>query len=190
MNGLKLTNVKKSYDGRTVLTGLDRTFPEGSVTCVCGPSGSGKTTLLRVIAGLETPDEGAVSGRPERIAFVFQEDRLAEDFNAVSNVVLAAGKGVDRKTIEAELASVGINEFRKPVRDFSGGMKRRVAIVRAMLSGAELFLLDEPYKGLDARTKESVMEYVAAKTAGKTVVFVTHDPEELARTGGDVLELG
>lgn len=189
MNQLKLENIKKRYDDHVVLNGLNRTFPRGSVTCICGPSGSGKTTVLRIIAGLEKPDEGNVSGRPERIAFVFQEDRLAEDFNAVSNVALTAGKGVTRKEIEAELAAVGINEFKKPVRDFSGGMKRRVAIVRAMLSDAELFLLDEPYKGLDAHMKETVMEYVSVKTAGKTVVFVTHDPEELGRMGGDVLEL-
>lgn len=189
MSGLILRNVSKSYGDNAVLKSMDHTFFPGSVTCVMGPSGRGKTTLLRIIAGLEQPDSGTVSGRPEKIAFVFQENRLSEDFNAVSNIFAVAGRDVSRADIERELANVGIDDLKSPVRTFSGGMKRRVAIVRAMLAEAEMILLDEPFTGLDPKLRLEMIDYVRKKTAGKTVVFVTHDLAEAERFGGDVLEL-
>jgi len=191
MTDIRLEGIVKSFDGRAVFDGLTLTIPAGETTCVMGPSGCGKTTLLNILAGLVKPDGGAVTGVPERVAFVFQEDRLCEAFLAVSNVRLVTGKRVSREAVAAALGELGLGEsLDQPVASFSGGMKRRVAVARAVLYGAELLLLDEAFKGLDEERKRLTMDYIKAHTAGKTVVCVTHDPEEAAYLGGRIVELG
>ena len=190
MNNLELKGICKSFDGRQVLKDISMVFPGGSTTCILGPSGCGKTTLLRIIAGLEKPDAGAVEGVPDRIGYVFQEDRLCEEFSAVSNVRLAAGKKVSTEEITRHLGMIGLGEdLKKPVRDFSGGMKRRVAIVRAVCNPAELLLLDEPFKGLDEKLHLEVIDYIRKYSAGRTVICVTHEPEDAERLGGRVVEM-
>ena len=190
MSDIVLTNVMKSFGDKNVIKGFSHVFREGSVTCIEGPSGGGKTTLLNLIAGLIKPDGGGIAGVPDRIAYVFQEDRLCEEFSAVSNVRLVCGKTKTKAEIEEHLAALGLSDAgKKPVGEFSGGMKRRVAIARAMCFDADCVLLDEPFKGLDDELKKSVMDYVLEHTAGKTVICVTHDRAEAAYLGGELLTL-
>ena len=190
MTELTIRGISKSFDGRKVLGNVNVSFPAGSVTCLLGPSGYGKTTLLRIIAGLETPDAGSVEGVPERIGFVFQEDRLCEDFSAVSNVRLVTGKSMPKEDIVRHLTEIGLGDsLEKPVREYSGGMKRRVAIVRAVCYAAELLILDEPFKGLDEKLRTEVTEYIRKYTEGKTVICVTHDPDDAERLGGKNMEM-
>ena len=118
MKDIVLQGIGKAFDGRKVLDGVSLRFPAGSTTCILGPSGCGKTTLLRIIAGLETPDEGTLEGVPEQIGFVFQEDRLCEEFSAVSNVRLVSGKSLPREEIVRLLTEIGLgDDLDKPVRD-------------------------------------------------------------------------
>ena len=191
MSDIVLTGITKRFEEKTVLENRDFNFPEGRITCVMGPSGSGKTTLLMLIAGLSAPDAGEIRGVPERLAFVFQEDRLCEDFNAAANVRLVTGKRVRNEEIRAELIKLGIPEesLAQPVREYSGGMKRRVSIARAILSDPELVLLDEPFKGLDEKLRADVMDEVRRTLQGKTVILVTHDPDEAEYLGGNVIEI-
>lgn len=190
LNDIVLHEVTKQFNDRTVLDMLDMRFPAGKVSCISGPSGSGKTTLLRLIAGLEKADGGTITGVPEKIAFVFQEDRLSEDFSAVSNIRLVTGKEKTKEEILKMLSEFGLTEDpKKPVRAYSGGMKRRVALARALLYDADLILMDEPFKGLDEELKKTVMDTVLRYTAGKTVIMVTHDPNEAAYLGGEILPL-
>ena len=188
--GIHAKNIFKSFEGKAVLTDLSVSFPGGSVTCVRGPSGCGKTTLLRILAGLETPDSGTVE-REGSLAYVFQEDRLSENFSAVSNIRLVTGKRLPATVILEHLKELGLgDQAHRPVREYSGGMKRRVAIARAVCYDADLLLMDEPFKGLDTRLKTGVMDYVKRHTAGKTVIYVTHDAAEAAYMGGTIIELG
>ena len=190
MTDIIVTGLVKRFGDKEVLGGISLAFKGGEITCIKGPSGCGKTTLLRILAGLETQDSGTVSGLPERIGFVFQEDRLSEDFSAVSNIRLATGKTVSRDVIESHLREIGLgNDLSKPVREFSGGMKRRVAIVRAVLYGADLLIMDEPFKGLDAELKRSLIDYVKKYTCGKTVICVTHEPAEAEYIGGRLIDM-
>ncbi len=188
MNDLVLDHVTKVYGDKTVLKDFAHTFPAGRVTAITGPSGCGKTTLLRLIAGLEKPDSGTITGVPDKVAVVFQEDRLCEEFSAVSNVRFVTGNTLSRDEIIGHLAELSLaDDTKKPVGTFSGGMKRRVAIARALCYDADCVLLDEPFKGLDEVLKKSVMDYVLAHTTGKTVICVTHDPAEAAYLGGERL---
>ena len=187
---IEIKNLTKSFGDVTVTDRLSLSIPLGETTCVSGKSGCGKTTLLRLLAGLEKPDGGSIEGVPERIAFVFQNDRLCGDFSALSNIRLVTGKKIPQSEIERNLRAVGIEECdSKPVREFSGGMKRRVAIVRAICCDADLVLMDEPFKGLDPELRKTVMDYVKENTAGKTLVCVTHDPAEAEYLGGNLVLL-
>ena len=189
---IQLKHVTKHYDGKQLFTDLNLTFSEGQINCLMGPSGSGKTTILNMLMGLTIPETGTITGLEGRkLSVVFQEDRLIEHWDALKNIRLVCGKEITQEAILRELAAVGIDEsLTKPVRDYSGGMKRRVAIVRAMLAQSDLVILDEPFKGLDIECKKLVMDYVRNKTLGKTVILVTHDPEEAKQLGAKVVMLG
>lgn len=191
MSDIVITGLTKQFEEKTVLKDRSFRFPEGKISCVMGPSGSGKTTLLMLIAGLLQPDAGEIEGVPERLGFVFQEDRLCEDFSAVSNIRLVCGKRLKKQEIREALLRLGIPEesLSQPVREFSGGMKRRVSIARALLSDPELVLLDEPFKGLDETLRAEVMDELREKLKGRTVILVTHDPEEAEYLGSTVVRL-
>ncbi len=178
---LILKDLTKSYGGHRVLDRFSHAFPQGRVTAIEGRSGCGKTTLLRLIAGLELPDGGSITGVPEGgIAMMFQEDRLPPQLTAAGclKVVLKRSEGLDAK-IDAALCALGLgDDLDKPVREFSGGMRRRVALARALLYPSNLVLLDEPFKGLDAATRKAAVEFARPLLAGRTTLLVTHDPED------------
>ena len=185
-----LKNISKSFGGNHVLEDLSLEFEPGTIACIEGPSGCGKTTLLRILAGLEVPDSGTVEKNYGTIGFVFQEDRLAEDFSAAGNIRMVTGKKLPDEMNKKHLEGVGLAEAEGvPVRDFSGGMKRRVAIVRAICFGADVLMMDEPFKGLDSELKIKVMDYVKKYSSGRTLIFVTHDHFEAEYMGGKAVTL-
>jgi len=185
------TELTKSYGPEKVLDRFSGTFRKGGVTCVMGASGCGKTTLIHILMGLIQPDSGSVSGMPDRKSAVFQEDRLCEEFSAETNVAMVLDAHADRALIRAHLDEIGLQDDRlKPVREYSGGMKRRVALVRAIWAQSDVLFLDEPLKGLDERTKESVVSYLKRHFNGRTVIMVTHDRDELAAFGAELITLG
>ena len=190
MKNIEVRDLTKRFGEKRVLEGFSAIFPVGATTCVMGPSGCGKTTLLHILLGLEHADSGSIDGLPPRISAVFQEERLCEDFTAVTNVRLVTGRVVTDTEIERCLAAFGLaGSTRVPVRELSGGMKRRVAIARAVLAEGDLLVLDEPFKGLDEGTRRLVADEVKRRTAGRTVVMVTHDPAEAVMMDAGVMEM-
>lgn len=185
-----IDKLTKSYGDKVALSPFSCTLAEGEIVCLLGQSGCGKTTLLRLLLGLETPTGGAVTGLPDAVSAVFQEDRLCPSFSAVTNVSLALGRQVSRAQIVSLLTELGLGDaIAKPVRELSGGMQRRVAIARSLLCPADLYLMDEPFKGLDEDTRKTVMDVVLSRTKGKTLLLVTHDPEEAAYLGGRIIRM-
>ncbi len=181
--GIELIHISKRFHEKIVFADLNLSFAEGERSCLMGASGCGKTTLLNLLMGLMKPDSGEIRGiSGKQIAAVFQEDRLIEHLDAVSNVKLVCDKAVLLSSIQQDLKRVGIEDYdKKEVRHFSGGMRRRVAIVRAVLAKSDILILDEPFKGLDESLKNKVMDYVLENTIGKTVIVVTHDKDEAER---------
>lgn len=178
---LEAVDLCKGFDGRPVIEHFSARLEPGGAYCVMGPSGCGKTTLLHLLMGLLKPDAGkVVRDRELRFSAVFQEDRLLEQMNAVSNVALVSR--APREQIEAVLEELGLERqsLGQPVSTFSGGMKRRVALCRALLAEYDVLFLDEPYKGLDEATRERAMAVTARFSKGKTVLLVTHDSKESA----------
>lgn len=187
---IKFNHIRKSFADKPVLKDFTLEIKEGETVVFMGPSGVGKTTLLRIAAGLENPDSGEVTGIPEKKAFVFQEDRLAEDYSVASNIKMASSARISAEVLEKHLEELGLaGEAKNKVRKLSGGMKRRVAIARAVVADADIIFLDEPFKGLDDELKTKVMDYVKIHTAGKTVLAVTHDLKEAEYMGGRKVSL-
>jgi len=199
-NGIRIRGLNKTFTDRTdgterrIFTDLDLFFPSGKTTCLMGESGCGKTTLLKLILGFEKPDSGSIEGVPEKISAVFQENRLAEDFSVLANVLLPFdrlnGKETEMLTRKATdlLAEVGLaGEEKRKVKLLSGGMQRRVAIVRALMPESDLLILDEPLKGLDEKSRNTCIDVL--RSYGKTILMVTHDPEEAELLGADIVNL-
>ena len=198
MQNVRMKNISKTYGDKHVLNHVSKEFPMGETTVIMGASGCGKTTLLRILLGLEMPDSGEVTGMPEKVSVLFQEDRLCEDISAYENIALVlerkrtrAQKDAQRRKIEQEAVLVGITaeDLTQNVMELSGGMRRRIALLRALLYDADCVILDEPFKGLDAATKQIVMQYVKEKVVGRTTFLVTHDAAEADFFGRNIWKL-
>lgn len=181
MNAIRLRGVSKSFDGRTVFSGIDLDVATGQFVSIIGPSGSGKSTLLRIMAGLEPATAGTVevSGRPaaharvsKQVAMVPQQPgllpwrtveanaRLLVDVNRRANGASSAGTTAGRGTAVRDLLhEVGLGDaLRLYPHQLSGGMQQRVALVRALALGAPLLMLDEPFAALDEITRADMRD--------------------------------
>jgi len=179
---LIVENLRKSYGNLKVLDGVSFTASEGEFVCILGESGCGKTTILKIIAGLESFDEGRVEFKGGRIGFVFQDDRLLPWRSVRENILFALKAFKMREEKLNELIEfVGLKGFENYYpKQLSGGMRQRVGIARALAIEPDLLLMDEPFANLDARTRERMQEELLRLVIGKTVVFVTHSIEEAA----------
>ena len=183
-------NLSVRYGKLPVLSDLNASFKEGEATVVMGPSGCGKTTLLSVLLGLVRPSGGKISGVPPRVACVFQEDRLCEDLSASENIRIVLRHRSDYSFVEPALQEVGLEDsIDKVASELSGGMRRKVAIVRALLAESGMVVMDEPLKGLDEVTRDRVVAFILEKTKGKTLIVVTHDEREAQLFGATVLRM-
>ena len=172
------------------------------------PSWEGKTTLLGLLNRTVLPDAGMIEGVPERIGMVFQEDRLCETYDVAANILLTyrpgtglhcSGRGKNRgagareealRIIRTEAEKILPPEcVTNSVNQLSGGMKRRCAVLRAMLSGAELIIMDEPFAGLDEQNRERTAAYILENLNGRTLLVTTHRAEDAALLDGEIVTL-
>ncbi len=187
---MNAAHLYKRFGDKAVLEDVSLTVPDGAVVCLMAPSGRGKTTLLRCIAGLEMPDSGTVTGVPERLGFVFQEDRLCPQLDAVENVRLVTGRAMSRPDIETHLRELGLADcLDQRAAELSGGQRRRVSVARAVCYGPELLLLDEPFKGLDGAARDWTAQYLLRHRNGAAVLCVTHDRADAAALGAEIVEI-
>ena len=177
---IRIRNLSKSYGTEKVLNAFSADIPRGKTTCIMGPSGCGKTTLLRIFMGLEQPDEGSMEGMPDRISAVFQEDRLCSRLTAVTNIRLIC-PGRPEPEVWKGLGYLGLGgQEDQPVCEYSGGMRQRTSILRALYADSEILFLDEPFKGLDKDMRRRTADFILEMAAGRTVVCVTHDQGDIS----------
>lgn len=186
-----IKELSKRFNDIVLYQNWNAIVKENGVTCIMGPSGSGKTTLLHIMMGLKKADTGTIEGMEgKKMTCVFQEDRLCEGIDAIQNVLLVCDNTINHLHVEEEFTKVGLTDYEnKPASELSGGMKRRVAIVRALLPKSDIVFLDEPFKGLDEKLKKRVINYVKEKVVGKTVILVTHDKDEAEALSAEYLYL-
>lgn len=176
---ITLHNISKSYSNSSVLQNINFAFKEKEITFLQGVSGVGKTTLIRILMQLESADTGTITGLDDKvISAVFQDNLLCESVSVAQNLSLIQPELSHTDIIEA-LDKIHLYECAtKKVATLSGGMKRRVAILRALLYQFDVLIMDEPFKELDSATKKQVMDFVISRTKDKTVIIVTHDMSE------------
>lgn len=212
---IRLTNINKTYDkgnaSQTALTDVNLTIEDGEMLAIMGTSGSGKTTLLNMIGGMDAITEGVyeyndtkVSSlkqseldrfRKEHICFVFQHFALMNDYTVYENVEMPLickriNKKERKKIVLSSLKAVGILELaNKFPSKISGGQKQRCAIARALASGNDIILADEPTGALDQTTGQEVIDILKSlNKEGKTVIIVTHD-EGIAKQMNRVIRI-
>lgn len=175
MMELRVEHLCKRYGENAVLDDISFIARVG-VTRLLGPSGIGKTTLLRVLLGLETPDSGTVNGDKFRWTAVFQENRLLEGLDAEGNLRFVLGANYNAAAAQALLEELGLGDVgKKKVRDYSGGMQRRLALARALLAPSDALSLDEPFTGLDAENREAAMRAILRAAETKIVLLSMHE---------------
>lgn len=177
--------VQKRYGSQTVIADFTGTMKQGGRYLLMAPSGAGKTTLLRLLTGLEMPDGGQITGNILPAGMVFQEDRVCEDYDTITNVMLTTPRHKEEKKdrylerISKDAAKILPQEsLKKPVRELSGGMRRRVSVLRAMNSPAGWVVLDEPFAGLDEASREQTARYILERLAGRTLLVTSHREED------------
>ena len=182
-------NICRSFDDKKVLRNFSAVFKEGECTCIMGESGCGKTTLLNILMGLMPADSGEISGMPDKKSAVFQEDRLSPTLTAIRNVKITAGR-ISKHELIKHFERLNIHKsIHVKASSLSGGMKQRVAIIRAMLANFDILFLDEPFKGLDTQSRDICIEYIKEHTKGKTVIMVTHDIKEAQLMDAQIINM-
>ncbi len=196
MADLRLSGIQKSYGNVHAIRGVDLAIPDGEFAVLVGPSGCGKTTLLRIIAGLEDLDEGTVkiggesvnNVRPRNrdVAMVFQNYALYPYLNVFDNISFGLRMrkmpgGEIRQRVQEASELLGISHLLERLpRQLSGGERQRVAMGRALVRDARLYLLDEPLSNLDARLRDDMRTEIKRlhRLLDKTMIYVTHDQVE------------
>lgn len=189
---IRLENVNKAYGNQQVLSGFSFEVKDGERVAIMGRSGAGKTTLINLVLGLIKPDSGEMNVAKDAVfGVVFQEDRLIESLSAVGNVSVVLKSPPSEEEVIALLEDVGLSRelIYKPARELSGGERRRVCIARALATNADIFIFDEPFKGIDEGTLERVTETVANLTAGKTFILITHSKDEAVKLCERIIEI-
>jgi manganese/zinc/iron transport system ATP- binding protein len=198
---IEVHNLTVSYVRRPVLWDIDFELPTNQLIGIVGPNGSGKTTLLKTIMGLIEPVSGFVElfGKPldevrPRVSYVPQRESVDWDFPATVRDVVTMGRyrrgnlwkrlrGEDRDRVEDALEKVGMREFGdRQIGQLSGGQQQRVFIARSLAQQADLYLMDEPFAGVDAASEEAILQLLTTmREEGKTVMIVHHDLNSVRR---------
>jgi putative hydroxymethylpyrimidine transport system ATP-binding protein len=190
VTGLTITNLSFSFPHHTLFENFNMTIPSGQWVSILGPTGAGKSTLLQLIAGLINPQKGTITTEGQGpiaglLAYMSQQDLLLPWLSLLDNVLIGyslrrepppallveKAKGLLDETGLAHALSL------RPAQ-LSGGMRKRAALVRTILEDKPIVLMDEPFASLDIGTRASLYHLAAKFLAGKTVVFITHDPLE------------
>jgi len=175
---IRLENICKSFGTQQVLANASLSVAEGERVCLTGVSGCGKSTMLAIASGTLKPDSGSVFIREGiRMAYLYQENRLLPWLNALENITVTGVSDTDAKNM---LDRVGLLEHcEKKPGQLSGGMKRRLAIARALAYGGDVYYLDEPLQGLDDGTAGRVLDVMLSELSGKTAIIVSHSSSEI-----------
>ncbi|GAB6462086.1 ABC transporter ATP-binding protein [Bacillus luti] len=192
---IQVSNVSKDFEQKQIIKDITFTIPSGEICCLLGPSGSGKTTMIRLMIGAITADKGSVHfadvqmpnmNMLKKIGFMPQNDALYDDLSAEANLRFFGGlyhldKNKLKKRIDEVLELVDLAEHRKKlVKNFSGGMKKRLSLAASILHQPEVLFLDEPTVGIDPMLRRTIWEqFQTIKKSGTTIIVSTHVMDEV-----------
>ena len=168
---MKINNLSFKYDNKVVFNHLNLDLNEDRIYLMA-KSGEGKTTLLRLIAGLIKPDSGYIDNEYKKIAMMFQEDRLLKWLNVKDNLMIIN----DDEDRVNELLKICEVDGSLNIDELSGGMARRIALIRALLYDGDLLLLDEPFSGMDNKLKAKMADLILR--SNEKIIASGHDEKE------------
>lgn len=172
---LQFENVTFHYD-KIILQQFYCSFTEKGIYCILGKSGCGKTTFLKLISGLLIPQYGTITHNAKKISFLFQENRLLPWLTILDNI-LTVNK--DKEYCLHILEQLDLFDIeKKSPHELSGGMLRRVALAKALAYNGDIFLLDEPFTGIDIERKQKIIPFLQKKLLDKICIVITHNIEE------------
>lgn len=194
-SAITVDGLTMSYDGEPVVDDVTFSLSAGMLVGVVGPNGAGKSTLIKAIVGAKKPDRGRVvlfdekaEQKPSGLTYVPQRGAVDWDFPITAGEVVRQGRfqsmgllgrfrSADRKAIEQAMESVEITDLQhRQIGALSGGQQQRVFLARALAQGGDLFVLDEPFAGVDASTESAIVDVLRKlRDEGKTVLVVHHD---------------
>ncbi len=183
---IQLNNLCKAYGDKVIFENCTRTLDFDGILVIQGKSGLGKTTLMRMIAGLEKADKGEIIKSAEKVSFMFQEDRLIPFVTVLKNLTAVC----DEEKALKYLSLMGLEDEKdnSPL-SLSGGMRRRVALARALCFESDLVILDEPFKGLDEALKTEICEIIKEESKSRAFIIVSHDSEDAKILNAEIIEL-
>ena len=183
---IQINNLCKSYGNKIIFEDYTRTLHFDGILLIQGKSGLGKTTLMRILAGLEKADKGEIIKNAEKVSFMFQEDRLIPFVTVLKNLTAVC----DEEKALKYLSLMGLeHEKDNSPLSLSGGMRRRVALARALCFDSELVILDEPFKGLDEKLKKEICEIIKEESKKRAFIIVSHDSEDAEILNAEIIEL-
>ncbi|MAT44716.1 MAG: polar amino acid ABC transporter ATP-binding protein [Anaerolineaceae bacterium] len=187
-------NLTKSFGSRTVIDKLSFSLKQTERLAIIARSGAGKTTLLRIFAGLEQPDHGSAKIATNSTAFLFQEARLFPFLTVEENILLPykaqkrSFQVEDQKALQTWLKVGGLLPFtRYYPYQLSGGMKKKTALIRALLGKPELIFMDEPFHSIDRQSVQNIVQFMSSFNANATLLLVSHNMEEINQMADTVL---
>lgn len=191
---LGLKNVYKKFDNLELFNNFNISFNKNQISCILGPSGIGKTTIVNMITGLIHPDSGNIFGTDNaKFSYIFQEPRLLEWYNVYENIDFVLKDIMDedtrKETVNKYLKIVELSEYKDYMpRTLSGGMAQRLSIARAFAFPSDILIMDEPFKGLDMKLKNDLMNsFIRIWNEDKrTVLFITHDVDEALKLSNNI----
>ncbi|MCC0706558.1 ABC transporter ATP-binding protein [Clostridioides sp. ES-S-0190-01] len=202
---LSIENINKKYDNHIIFKNFNIDFNIDNVNCILGKSGCGKTTLLNIISGIIENDTCNLNikessnkiGSKIDVSYIFQEDRLIDWLTVEENIKIVVNKHYSKtqldKVCDEYLDLVGIIKYKKFYPQMlSGGLRQRVNIARAFIYPSKTIIMDEPFKSIDAKNKQIIMDNFKdiLKKEKRTVLFVTHDIEEALFLADNIFILG
>lgn len=192
-NAISVSNLHKTFRGKVVLNGVNFELAKGQIYAICGSNGSGKSVFLRNIVGLMKPDHGeirvwgSVIGKdldfPESTGALIDQAGFIASESGFANLSLLAeiGGRVSPSRVKESMRFVGLDpNDKKPVKSYSVGMRQRLGIAQAIMEDGALLILDEPTAGLDFEGQKEIYNYlIALKKLGKTILFTSHNQNEI-----------
>ena len=193
---LKLQKITKSFDDKLIFSNFSYYFPSNGIYAIIGASGAGKTTLLRMISGLDKSFDGKISGGgAKNCSYCFQEYRLFKNLTALENITLASfDKPSESDIVRAKelLAELGFSASDSALYpdELSGGMKQRIAFIRAILKKSPILILDEATKEVDELLASKMLNLIKEEAKSRLVLITTHKVTEIKELGATEIIVG